>query len=101
MWRSRCGNRFGPDLPGSASSPPGKPVQNAWVEGFDGRFLDECLNEQWFVSLADARRVVEQWRPDYNRHRPQSALGYRAPEEFRHSLLAPIGPPRQPIGLSH
>jgi putative transposase len=79
---------------------PGKPIQNAWVESFNGRLRDECLNEQWFVGLADARRIVEGWRLDYNRHRPHSALGYRTPEEFRRGLLAPIEPPQQPIGLS-
>ena len=62
---------------------PGKPVQNAFVESFHGRFRDECLNAHWFVSLADARQIVEAWRDDYNRLRPHSSLGYRTPEEFR------------------
>ena len=62
---------------------PGKPVQNATAESFNGRLRDECLNEHWFLSLADARRIVEDWRPDYNRARPHSALGYRPPEAFR------------------
>ena len=62
---------------------PGKPVQNAFVEGFHGRLRDECLNRHWFLGLADARRTVEAWRVDYNRDRPHSALGYRSPEEFR------------------
>jgi putative transposase len=61
---------------------PGKPVQNAFIESFNGRFRDECLNQHWFVSLAQARRLVEAWRLDYNRARPHSALGYRTPEEF-------------------
>lgn len=61
---------------------PGKPVQNAHIESFNGRFRDECLNEHWFVSLADARRTIEAWRLDYNRQRPHSALGYQTPDEF-------------------
>ena len=62
---------------------PGKPVQNAVCESFNGRLRDECLNQHWFLSLADARRTVEAWRIDYNRERPHSSLGYRTPEEFR------------------
>jgi putative transposase len=61
---------------------PGKPVQNAHCESFHGRFRDECLNEHWFLGLADARRIVEAWRQDYNHHRPHSALGYQTPAEF-------------------
>jgi putative transposase len=67
---------------------PGKPVQNAFVESFNGRFRDECLDQHWFESLADARRTVEDWRQDYNRMRPHSALGYRAPEAFRREFEA-------------
>jgi len=61
---------------------PGKPVQNAHIESFHGRFRDECLNEAWFLSLTDARRIIEAWRQDYNTMRPHSALGYLTPEEF-------------------
>ncbi len=61
---------------------PGKPVQNAFIESFNGKFRDECLNQNWFVSLDDARRIIEAWRVDYNTVRPHSSLGYRAPEEF-------------------
>jgi Integrase core domain len=61
---------------------PGKPVQNAFIESFNGRLRDEWLNEQVFVSLDDARRKIEAWRQDYNRGRPHSALGNRTPEEF-------------------
>lgn len=73
---------------------PGKPVQNCFVESFNGRLRDECLNEHWFLSLADARRIVEEWRIDYNRHRPHSSLGNLSPEEFRTdwtTRLAPAG----------
>jgi putative transposase len=68
---------------------PGKPVQNAHIESFHGRFRDECLNGSWFRSLADARWIIEAWRQDYNTVRPHSALGYRTPEEFEQ--LSPNG----------
>jgi len=61
---------------------PGKPVQNAFIESFNGRFRDECLNEHWFLSLADARRIVEDWRFDYNQNRPHSSLGNLTPQEY-------------------
>lgn len=61
---------------------PGKPVQNAFVESFNGRFRDECLNEHWFRSLAHARHEIAAWRRHYNTRRPHSALGYRTPIEF-------------------
>ena len=62
---------------------PGKPIQNAFVESFNARFRDTCLNEYWFTSLADARQTIESWRQHYNRERPHSALQYRTPEEVR------------------
>ena len=52
---------------------PGKPIENAFVESFNGKFRDECLNEHWFVSIAEARSVIEAWRVDYNTVRPHSA----------------------------
>ena len=64
---------------------PGKPVQNAYVESFNGRLRDECLNANWFTSLSDARRKIEAWRVDYNQERPHSSLGYLAPKEFARS----------------
>ena len=68
---------------------PGKPIQNAFVESFIGRFRDECLNQHWFGSLAEAVRVIEAWRQHYNRERPHSALGYEPPERFARRLGAP------------
>jgi putative transposase len=65
---------------------PGKPVQNAVMESFNGRFRDECLNSHWFTSLDDARQTIEAWRLDYNQERPHSSLGYRTPEEVHHEL---------------
>jgi putative transposase len=61
---------------------PGKPVQNAYVESFNGRLRDECLNANWFTSLTDARRKIETWRRDYNEQRPHSSLNYLPPAEF-------------------
>lgn len=66
---------------------PGKPIENAYIESFNARFRDECLNENWFINLADARQKIEDWRQDYNQRRPHSALGYRTPEEFRQLAL--------------
>ncbi len=61
---------------------PGKPVQNAFIESFNGRFRDECLNQHGFVNLAQARRIVKAWRLDSKRARPHSALDYLTPDEF-------------------
>jgi putative transposase len=63
-------------------SRPGKPIENAYVESFNGTFRDECLNEHWFVSLADAKAAIEDWRIDYNRVRPHSSLDGATPEQF-------------------
>jgi putative transposase len=65
---------------------PGKPVDNAYIESFHGRFRDECLNQAWFWDLPDARRQIEAWRRDYNEVRPHGSLGYRTPEEFTEAL---------------
>jgi putative transposase len=61
---------------------PGKPIENAYVESFNGRLREECLNVSWFRNLFDARRQIETWRGHYNTDRPHSSLGYRTPEEF-------------------
>lgn len=53
---------------------PGKPVQNAYIESFNGRFRQECLNQHWFISIPDARRIIESWRIAYNTARPHSGL---------------------------
>jgi putative transposase len=57
-------------------------VENAFIESFNGRLRDECLNVQHFESLADARAKIEAWRVDYNQHRPHSFLGNLTPKEF-------------------
>jgi len=61
---------------------PGKPTQNAFIESFNGRFRDECLNDHWFTTLAEARIRIAASRRDYNEHRPHSALNYQTPAEF-------------------
>ena len=61
---------------------PGRPMQNAFVESFNGKLRDECLNQNWFSDLKDAREKIESWRVEYNRIRPHSSLGNLTPEEF-------------------
>ena len=61
---------------------PGKPMQNGFVESLNGRFRDECLNEHMFRNLPTARRLIEEWRMDYNAHRPHTSLGGLTPNEF-------------------
>ena len=65
---------------------PGKPVQNAFIESFNGKFRDECLNTQWFLSLEEARETIEAWRQQYNGVRPHSSLGNLTPDEYARSL---------------
>ena len=66
---------------------PGKPNQNAFVESFNGRLRDECLNEHWFTSLAHARSVIEAWRREYNEERPKRVLGGLTPTEYALRLV--------------
>lgn len=61
---------------------PGKPIDNAFIESFNGRFRDECLNENWFLNLKEAKEKIEKWRKDYNENRPHSSLDYMTPNEF-------------------
>jgi len=61
---------------------PGKPNQNAYIESFNGRLRDECLNEHWFTSLAHARALIETWRREYNDERPKRVLGGLTPAEY-------------------
>lgn len=72
---------------------PGKPTQNAYIESFNGRFRDECLNENTFSTLAEAREVIEAWRDDYNKNRPHSSLGNRTPEEFVRDVINQLPQP--------
>lgn len=66
---------------------PGKPQQNAYIESFNGKFRDECLNEHWFLSMRHAREVIAAWRDEYNDERPHSSLGYLTPNQFAESFL--------------
>jgi len=89
---------------------PGKPTQNAYIESFNGRFREECLNLNWFTSLDEAQRIIEDWRQDYNQQRPHSSLKYQTPSGFAASrpfhkpqwasapalLKAPAQPPIAP-----
>jgi len=81
---------------------PGKPVENAYVESFNGKFRDECLNEHWFTSLAHARDVIEDWRQDYNEVRPHSSLENHSPAVFARraqaELRSPTAPFAPPVG---
>jgi transposase InsO family protein len=65
---------------------PGKPNQNAYIESFNGRLRDECLNEHWFVSLAHARAVIEAWRREYNEERPKKSLGGLTPSAYARQM---------------
>ena len=70
---------------------PGKPTDNAMIESFNSRFKQECLNEHWFLSLADARGIIENWRRHYNEERPHNSLGNQCPADFAaHSTPAPV-----------
>jgi len=61
---------------------PGRPMQNGRVESFNGRLRDECLNANWFATIANAKEKIEIWREEYNGERPHSSLGYLTPNEF-------------------
>jgi putative transposase len=76
----------------------GKPTDNPFIESFNGKFREECLNQNWFLSLADAQEQIDVWRQDYNHERPHRALGGRTPHEFaalqgrpRPALQSPVG----------
>jgi len=61
---------------------PGKPIDNTYIESFNGTFRNECLNDHWFMSLAHARKVIEEWHIDYNQRRSHSSLNGPTPEKF-------------------
>ena len=76
---------------------PGKPAENAFVESFNGKFRDECLNEHWFLTLDEAREVIEDWRQDYNQFRPHSSLDDLTPGAVQ-TGPQPSGRLRRPPG---
>ncbi len=66
---------------------PGKPIENAFVESFNGKFRDECLSVHWFRDLRDAQRIIDDWRTDFNTVRPHQTLGRLTPAEYSRTLL--------------
>lgn len=66
---------------------PGKPIQNAYVESFNSRLRDECLNEEIFLDLADAKKKIEKWRRYYNEKRPHKSLNFKTPKEFEEEFV--------------
>lgn len=72
---------------GPAFIPPGRPWHNGFVESFNGKLRDECLNREWFRDLREARMLIEQWREFYNHRRPHSSLGNRTPVQARQEAL--------------
>jgi putative transposase len=74
---------------------PGKPVQNAFIESFNSRLRDECLNEHVFLSLTEARQIIEAWRYDYNHRRPHGSLGALTPNEFAVLKAQETQPPQE------
>jgi putative transposase len=66
---------------------PGKPNENAYIESFNGKFRDECLNEHWFVTMKHARQIIENWRIEYNTEREHSSLGKLTPQEYAQMIL--------------
>jgi putative transposase len=73
----------------------GRPVENGYIESFNRRLRDECLNSHFFFSVADAREKLEFWREDYNHHRPHSSLVQRPPAAFARALCANTNPDSQ------
>ncbi len=69
-------------------SRPGKPMDNAMIESFNGSFRDECLNVNWFLSIEDAREKIEMWRQDYNEFLPHSSLGELTPQQFADKFMS-------------
>ena len=88
QWAYRCGVQL-------AFIRPGKPVENGYIESFNGRLRDECLNVHLFFGLEDARQKLETWRMDYNTQRPHRSLGQMTPTEYvaaRSELRSPTAP---------
>ncbi len=75
---------------------PGSPWENGYIESFNGKFRDEVLNRELFYSVKEAKVIVEDWRMEYNHHRPHSSLGYKTPAEFAASCIA-SAPPTAPL----
>jgi putative transposase len=78
---------------------PGKPNQNAYIESFNGRFRDECLNEHWFTSVAHAQVIIEAWRREYNEERPKKGLGGLTPAAYARQLTTGTNAAKVTAGL--
>lgn len=65
---------------------PGRPMQNGYIESFNGRLRDECLNQHWFKNITEAREIIMRWCFEYNKERPHSSLKNMTPEEYAISL---------------
>ena len=76
---------------------PGKPVENSYIESFNGRLRDECLNVEVFFTLADVRQKLERWRQDYNQVRPHSALADHSLETFATPWAETTAPGPEPV----
>ena len=76
---------------------PGKPVENAFIDSFNGRLRDECLNVHQFTSIEDARAKIEAWRVDYNQRRPHGSLGHLTPDEY--ARQRPLSPTAEAASL--
>ncbi len=74
---------------------PGRPMQNGYIESFNGRFREECLNEHWFETLQQARTAIAAWRRDYNEVRPHSSIGRIPPAQFAEQHRRSVGDPTQ------
>ena len=61
---------------------PGRPMENGYIESFNGKFREECLNQNWFQNILEASIIIEEWRKDYNDNHPHSSLGYLTPREY-------------------
>lgn len=72
-------------------SRPGKPTDNAFIESFNSRVRQECLNQHWFLSLSEAQLIIEKWREDYNNYRPHKTIGYKTPKEFANAYHCMVG----------
>ena len=70
---------------------PGCPMENGYIESFNGKLRDECLSQSWFLNLNDAKAEIEGWRTSYNESRPHSSLGNLSPAEYAADLLAWAG----------
>ena len=81
---------------------PGSPWENPYIESFNGKFRDECLNREVFTSILEAQVIVEDWRREYNEKRPHSSLGYVTPAEFARLSLPPVAPlpPAERVDIS-